>query len=415
MAEVTRRVIIEVETRQKKSRLDAPDVGSAERAFKAEADSANKAVAATEKATSAAKRHVDVWATGLRTVSAAFREQQAGQQAWQRGLAQLAEQSKKHLGESTRPVEELGETTTRSTQSMVRDFREAGEGVLRFSRGLALLSANGSDDLKALVQKVAIAQGAFDVFAGGAKALTHISRAFGPIGVGISVVTGALGLGVAAWRRWGDAADKATKEATEALREHNAEQEKFSRFRIEQEQDRRSGLADLAIRVASPERRRELIASELAREQQNAAAFGAELRDLDAATSKKRGARFGETSPELKELLDRFGSFAEIRKQRSSILDRQEESVRRQIDLQEQQKDAQLEQLREQKSLADKFIGAVGLGGSAASNATAAFEEFAGRELKTRFDKTFKPLLDSLEEVTRRQIDIKNLINQSPK
>src|SRR5688500_11804939 len=135
MAEVTRRVIIEVETRQKKSRLDAPDVGSAERGFKAEAEAADKASKAVEKATESTKRHseqakksTDVWAAGLKQVSREFREQEAGTKAWQAGLERLRQQGITPAAESTH---QLQQTVTRSSQEIVRDFREAGEGAFR--------------------------------------------------------------------------------------------------------------------------------------------------------------------------------------------------------------------------------------------------------------------------------------------
>jgi hypothetical protein len=162
MAEVTRRVIIEVETRQKKSRLDAPDVGSAERAFNAEADAAKKATESTNQATEAVQRHAGI--------------------------------------------------VRHSSTSMVRDFREAGEGAFRMARGLTLLAASGSDDMKRLVQSVALAQGAFDVFAGSFKVFTSLAVALGTVvSGGIVAVTVALAAGAIAWSRWADEAEKAKK------------------------------------------------------------------------------------------------------------------------------------------------------------------------------------------------------------
>jgi hypothetical protein len=160
VADVVRRVLIEVQTVQKKSRLDAPDAGSAERAFKAETEAAKKATDSVDKATEATKRHAD--------------------------------------------------TVRNSSVSIVRDFREAGEGAFRMARGLTLLAASGSDDMKKLVQSVALAQGAFDVFAGGFKVFTNIARTLGgPVALAITGVTAALGAGAIAWSRWGAAAQQA--------------------------------------------------------------------------------------------------------------------------------------------------------------------------------------------------------------
>lgn len=168
MAEVTRRVIIEVETRQKRSRLEAPDAGSAERAFKAESDAAERAAASADKATQSVKRHAD--------------------------------------------------TVRTSSLSIVRDFREAGEGAFKMARGLTLLAASGSDDLKRLVQHVALAQGAFDVFAGGFKVFTNLSRVFGgPVAIAVTGVTAALGAGAVAWSKWKSNAEAATKAAQEGM------------------------------------------------------------------------------------------------------------------------------------------------------------------------------------------------------
>jgi hypothetical protein len=168
MAEVTRRVIIEVETRQKRSRLEAPDAAAAERTFKAESDAADRATASTERATESVKRHA--------------------------------------------------ETVRTSSVSIIKDFREAGEGAFRMARGLALLSASGSDDLRKLVQHVALAQGAFDVFAGGFKVFTNISRVLGgPVALAVTGVTAALGAGAIAWSKWKSDAEAATKAAEEGL------------------------------------------------------------------------------------------------------------------------------------------------------------------------------------------------------
>src|SRR5688572_4553486 len=68
-----------------------------------------------------------------------------------------------------RSYKEAERATVTANHQMVSSFREGGEGALRMARGIAFLSAGGSEDMKKLVQQVALAQGAFDVFAGSAK------------------------------------------------------------------------------------------------------------------------------------------------------------------------------------------------------------------------------------------------------
>lgn len=168
MSDVIRKAIIELEVRQKRSRLEAP--GAADTAgFKAQAEAAGKAEQAVDKSTAAVKRHAEV--------------------------------------------------VRSSTFSVVKDFREAGEGVFKMTRGLALLASSGSDDLKKLVQQVVIAQGAFDVFSGGFKTISNLaSRLGGPAAAGVTAVSAALGIGALAWGRWRAAAEEAALKVEESIR-----------------------------------------------------------------------------------------------------------------------------------------------------------------------------------------------------
>jgi hypothetical protein len=164
MADVIRRAIIEIETRQKRSRLEAPGQG-----FKAEAEAAKQAEKAIDSASESMKRH--------------------------------------------------GEVASATAFTMAKGLREAGEGAFRAARGITLLASGGSDDLKRLVQHVALAQGAFDVFAGSVKAVTNLLPLLGgPATAAVVAVTGAAIAGIAVWNKYKVEARKALEEIAERSR-----------------------------------------------------------------------------------------------------------------------------------------------------------------------------------------------------
>jgi hypothetical protein len=175
-------------------------------------------------------------------------------------------------------VKRHAETVRTSSVSIIKDFREAGEGAFRMARGLALLSASGSDDLRKLVQHVALAQGAFDVFAGGFKVFTNISRVLGgPVALAVTGVTAALGAGAIAWSKWKSDAEAATKAAEEGLAKADKRladfYAEFERGRIRSASEAGRGISG----ALTPDAREQRIRGSniVTREDRRQAAFGA--------------------------------------------------------------------------------------------------------------------------------------------
>jgi hypothetical protein len=374
MADVIRRAIIEIETRQKRSRLDAPGVGEAGRAFKAEEAAATKAAAAVEKVDAASRRHAD--------------------------------------------------TVRVSSLTAVRGFHEMGEGALRAARGMALLSAGGSDDLKKLIQTVALAQGAFDVFAGSFKAITHAGRAFGPVGAAITGITHALGLGVAAWVRWEGAsreAARAAADAREELRKYEVEQIRIANRQAAEEQRSGAEIGDMRIRFSSDADRLRAIERELAAERRRSAELASEEAFLRHPPTPDLTplADFGMHPTRRRVDVRRRGGEKGRLEHRSGIADRQEQSVRRQLELLEQQKQIQEEQLREthrsrQDALGNvtSFLGGPNtLAGSVVSqfgNAVSGGLEQQMREFYARHSRLVNEQLTLLEQIEARQREFKD-------
>jgi hypothetical protein len=340
MAEVTRRVIIEVETRQKKSRLDAPDVGSAERAFKAESEAAKKATESTTQATEAVKRHSN--------------------------------------------------TVRNSSVSIVRDFREAGEGALRLTRGLALLSASGSDDLKKLVQSVALAQGAFDVFAGGFKVITNLASSFGnPAALAITGVTAAISAGAVAWGKWQAAANAAVTKAKADLANFDVEgiNQRFEGLRagVTSRADRRLGLA-----IGDNERESQL---------------RAEITRLQGEREENRRDSLGGFPTRDTFLI------------RASAARLAAQAGEKEANLQKELQGIQEEQLREQKRLreewANSIFGSNSFVGQAFGKASDLQFDQQSKELTQRTNKLIKDLLDIVEHNEKRADALKRTFDQT--
>lgn len=188
MSQVIRDVILRLRLEQTKSKLEAPNAADIEKSWKAGYRAAKEVEQAAKDATKATKEYDRV-------------NKEAGDSAQR----------------SHRDTERV---VTDSGYRMGVSFREGGEGALRMARGIAFLSASGGDSLQALVRHVAVAQGAFDIFAGGFKMVTNLSRAFGgPAALAVTAVTSAITLGVLAWQRWKHAAEEAAKAAKEKLKQ----------------------------------------------------------------------------------------------------------------------------------------------------------------------------------------------------
>jgi hypothetical protein len=187
MSTVVRKGIIELELRAVKARLESPQIDAAARAYKE-----------VEKAT--------------------------------HETAKAQQEVVKETVQATKATQEFG------IKSLVA-FREAGEGAFRLMRGLTLLSASGSDDMKRLIQNVALAQGAFDAFAGGLKIFSNLRSVMGgPVTLAITGVTAAISAGVVAWSRWRGEAERSAKALQDAM--------KVTRERIKATEEAANALAD---------------------------------------------------------------------------------------------------------------------------------------------------------------------------
>jgi hypothetical protein len=262
MSDVIRRAIIEIETRQKRSRLEAPGA-DATTGFKAQTEAAGKAEQATDRASEATKRHAEV--------------------------------------------------VRSSAYTMVRDFREAGEGAFRMARGLTLLAASGSEDMKRLVHAVALAQGAFDVFAGGFKTVRSLTALLGgPLALAITAVTATVGAGVVVWQRWKNAAEQAAKEIAERLSAVNKE--------IEKTHQRNESRADRRIAAAiTDDTRLKLLREEVAKareEGRQAAASAKATFPIDIPAREIIASDFRIAEQKLQREAELLGRINEIERQR---------------------------------------------------------------------------------------------------
>jgi len=231
-----RDAVIRIRTEQVKAKLEAPDVGPAERAFKAEAKAAKEDSKAIEETNTARTAAVD--------------------------------SSRKFASETRRNLAESGAASTEFSRASVNAFRASGEGLLRFTRGVAFMSASSERDMQRMIQTVSAAQGAFDIFAGGAKTVTTLGTAFGPVGVAVGSVTALVAAGAIVWNRYENAGKEAAEARNLSLREtakllrdvssleqsRAAQAESLQRERIENIRDPKKR-AD-AFRVAAEDERK---------------------------------------------------------------------------------------------------------------------------------------------------------------
>jgi hypothetical protein len=361
MSTIIREAIIQIETRMKRSRLEAPAVDG----LKSHAEFASKAEQATNKAEQAHRRFV--------------------------------------------------ETTRNSSFMLASHFREGGEGALRMARRLALLSASGDEELKKLVHSVALAQGAFDVFAGSFKAIQHLSRAVGPVGAAVAGVTTVLGLGAAAWSRWGGAAEAAADTAEKRLSRMKAALQD-----AEAEQRSRAELGDLKIRHSPEDEKLKVVRAELAREREQATGLAAREKTLRDAEQAQR--LFGTPGGNLGRVFQPFGPLPENSvEQRASIAERLGSSTRRQIELAEQEKNLSELAIRQQEKLIREITNAgvrglnnVGLPNVGSTIQNSQFiQNFGGAEaavqqLNTQFKSLINGLIDTVGEAAHRHRQLRS-------
>lgn len=410
MSQVIRDAVIRLKWEQSKAKLEAPDYAPAKRA----AEEVKKATVEASAAAKESSRSANTWAAGLRTVSAEYKQAQAGQQAWAAGLAKIKGEQAGAAGatvEATRATVEHTRVTQEFGFKSVIHFREAGEGALRMTRGLALLSASGSESLQKLVRQVAIAQGALDIFAGGFKLVTFASK-FGQVGLAIAGVTAALSAGVLAWQNYLNKAD----EAAEKFREATKDFKEFRAALLEGTQGRQSargrGLSGLS---ASADRATDLLidATVGARSRQSAiaAAVAAERKQRDqlraeaAEISDARTLRPGETLREhgvqSRQIGARYGGAIGARQREAAIAGDLLQSTEHEVELRrklllslEQEEKARL--AKQQREEADRGIKPELRDEEASERRITGFRE--------QFEKTLGGLVEYMQKIDAARI-----------
>lgn len=177
-----------------------------------------------------AAKATDRWAEGIKRLNAEWRSSGSGRDSFAEGLQRIANERSQAVVDEIRQGEKLAihrreraaeaqaaaEDQARAAEDLAtrqnRAMINAGEGALRFARGLAFLSASGSESLNKLVQNVAIAQGALDVFKGGEKTLRSLQVAFGPLAGAAAAFGGVLTAGVLVWQAYREETRKAEAE-----------------------------------------------------------------------------------------------------------------------------------------------------------------------------------------------------------
>jgi hypothetical protein len=324
---VIRKAIIEIETRTKRTKIEAPDVSASQQAFDAEAKAADKATESVGKATKATEEHSD-------------------------SLRRFAADVRPPLDEYNRKIDEFN---FRSAFA----FREAGEGALRFARGVAFMSVSSQDDLKELTQTIALAAGAFDLFSGGIKVAANLTAALGPVGLAIAGVTAAVSIGVIAWRRYTDGVGEAILRA-EAMPAAFDKALTNVRERLEQERQRRDSDRDVAsVALGSgltPQEGLRRVESELVRvraERQRAEQDIDSIKGLFSRASDLESRGGFSTDPSQTQRRRRDIAFAErdpaVQEQIKDAEQRRADALREQTELIKQQNQLQQQQLQEQQ------------------------------------------------------------------
>jgi hypothetical protein len=412
---------------QEKAQLESPGSGVSN-AYKDLQKSAAESAGAVREVAAASKevakdapqhrRAVDSMAAGMKQLGEEWRKAGSGRDSWKEGLGRMQEQRqaaidaekkaaderRKAIDEAARAQEEAVRQQAAATQQMLAHFREGGEGALRMARGIAFLSASGSEDLKKLVQTVAVAQGAFDVFAGGFKMFSNISAAFGPVGVAVAGLTTALGLGAAAWNKYA----RETEEATKRLEENRKKNAEL----LAQERDRQAGLRAARGGLELQVMERLLGAT---------TAPGARERQLRDNQQRLQGIT-GQGEAAVEDYVRRFSAVPaqqEVRRE----LERRERSLLSAVDARaETEREIHaIEQQRIQSFGATNLFGVaagggpLGLPGVAASVAGASVvsDEFQRtlNERNQQFDQAQRELIEIFRRTTDRLLQIENAAN----
>ena len=184
---VIRKAIIEIETRQKRSKLEATDVGPSERAYQAEAKAAGESAKEQAASNTERERALD-------------------------GTRRFSEQVSRSLGQSQASTEQYKRVS-------IGAFRESGEGILRLARGFALFSASTEEDTRKVLEGLIKIEATISTLKGAAK-LAQVAAEFGPVGIAVAGVTALVAAGASEWasyRREIKAAAKAAEETRQIL------------------------------------------------------------------------------------------------------------------------------------------------------------------------------------------------------
>jgi hypothetical protein len=86
--------------------------------------------------------------------------------------------SKSEADKSLEKFNRLAVQSRRSAFEAAEGLKRAGEGVFTLARGVALLSASGDEELRVVLERIAMFQGAFDIFKGGTDVIVGTVKAY---------------------------------------------------------------------------------------------------------------------------------------------------------------------------------------------------------------------------------------------
>lgn len=304
MSEVIRDAIIRLRLEQSKSKLESPDIANLKRSY----------------------------------------EDQA------KGAKRVQEQVK----ENVRVMREATHTNMEFGARSAKSFAQAGSSVLQFSRGLALMAASGSKDTQKLLENLVKIEAGVALLKGGAGLLKFVGN-LTPVGRAIAVVTGLVTAGVVAWNKWTNAANEARKAASESV----AAMEKMGQAAaagigryLSTEQAAAYGFNQERIDNAATRATRDArIQEQLKAARSEAQAADKEWSRIEGVMRRRPGQNFGETSPEQAALLKQAGGYKGLQQTIANQARIEMDAIRRQQDLVKQQRDIEVQRLRDQQEM----------------------------------------------------------------
>lgn len=305
-------------------------------------------------------------------------------------------------------VREAERVTITANTRMAASFREGGEGVLRMVRGLAFLSASGDNELRKLVQSVALAQGAFDIFAGSMKAVINLApairglaAAFGPVGLAVSALSAAIGVAIIAWDKLAGSAKKAKEEA-EAF---NKQQELAMKYANQTSESLSAEARDRAS-IRAVDRERAGVGSPAEQEAQMRA-FRDRLVKEQATAAQFEGLRRNESEYLKREFGDKSPRHLEVQEKVRSSENEQLNLLRERAEAEREILRTQQEQLNQRRQQAQEMAAQGGIIGSTGQAAIAGIDR-QSEQVVREYNKAMGKLLDAI----RIQQEQANQINE---